>query len=327
MTGRHPPPVGGRTPIDELRDDLSKAEIWIVQLGVGGRSALPGGVKQPLNGQSVDGIALLQLFDRIADRMDLLEQKGADLRAERGRFESLQKQFRRRGAALVARIGDALVRERPSEARWWWYIQEQINADRKRRLLRMAKFALAGLVLLAVLYLLYDRFLAPPPRVRQANAAFYEGERAVNAGEFPEAIEQFETAVGLDPESVDAHLWLGILYQSTGQQDKATLAFERARSFFDTDYQFLLERGLGYLELADFDAAQAGAEAIIQLEPERPEGYFLLGSTAERMGDLEVALEAFQRASDLADASNQPALQVTARMHIAAILERFGTEP
>jgi tetratricopeptide (TPR) repeat protein len=284
-------------------------------------------VKQPLDGQRVEGIALLQLFDRIADRIDLLEKKGADLRAERGRFESLQKQLRRRGAVLVARVGDALARERPSEARWWWYIREQITADRKRRLFRVARFVLAGLVLLTVLYLLYDQFLAPPPRVRQANAALYEGERALTAGDFLEAIEQFETAIELEPESVDAHLWLGILYQSMGQQDKATLAFERARSFFDADYQFLLERGLGYLELADFDTAQADAEAIIRLVPERPEGYFLLGSTAERMGNVELALEAFQRASDLADASNQPVLQVTARMHIATLLERLDIGP
>jgi tetratricopeptide (TPR) repeat protein len=328
VTGKYPIPVGVRTEIDHLRDDLSRCEIWVVQIGMktGSRSTA-----QAQEGQSgateVDGLQLLHTLDQVADRIEQLQGRGADLRAEQGRFESVLGQLRRRGKAIVAEMNGRLEGQRPPDAHWWWHLDDYVATERNRRLKRTAAFVLGTLVTLGVLYFLYEAFLAPPPAVRQANAHLSDGERMVESGDLYGAIEELEAAVVLDPEMADAHLWLGVLYQMTDQGAKSDEAFARAREFYGGDSQFLFERGMLYLMLDDPERAGADAAAAIGLAPERPEGYFLQGSVAEQMGDVEVALNAFQRASDLAEATNQPALQVTARMHIAALLERGAAMP
>jgi tetratricopeptide (TPR) repeat protein len=274
-----------------------------------------------------DALLLLRLLDQIAEELEDLEQRGVDLRAERGRFETVLNQLRRRERSLVALAGAEMPAQRPPDARWWWVLNEKVAADRKRRLKRVIGVTLIGLAVLSVLYLLYDRFLAPPPNVRQASSFSFEGERAAIEGDPTRAIEQFEAAVALQPDRAEAHVWLGVLYESTGNGAKAALAFEQAQAFLDSRLEFLVQRGLLYLALSDFDAANQDANAAIELAPQRPEGYFLLGNVAEQVGDLELALDSFQQAADLAESTGQVTLQVTARVRMATVLQRLATMP
>ena len=82
-----------------------------------------------------------------------------------------------------------------------------------------------------------------------------------------------------------------------------------------------------YLSLSDFDAANQDANAAIELAPQRPEGYFLLGNVAEQVGDLRLALDSFQQAAALAESTGQVMLQATSRVRTAGILERLAVNP
>jgi Tfp pilus assembly protein PilF len=82
-----------------------------------------------------------------------------------------------------------------------------------------------------------------------------------------------------------------------------------------------------YLSLSDFDAANQDANAAIELAPQRPEGYFLLGNVAEQVGDLRLALDSFQQAAALAESPGQTTLQATARVRIASVLQRLAGNP
>jgi tetratricopeptide (TPR) repeat protein len=287
----------------------------------------PRSERKDSNDAGTDALLLLQLLDQIAEELEDLEQRGVDVRAERGRFETVLNQLRRRERQLVALAGAEMPGQRPPDARWWWHLNEKVAADRKRRLRRVIGVTLLGLGVLSVLYLLYDQFLAPPPSIRQATSLVFKGERAAAEGDLTRAIEQFEAAVALQPDRAEAHLWLGLLYQSTSSLEKAALAFERAQAFLDNELEFLLQRGLLTLSLGDLDAANQDANAAIELAPQRPEGYFLLGNVAEQVGDLELALDSFQQASDLAESTGQVTLQVTARVRMATVLQRLATMP
>ncbi len=314
MTGKHPPITGGRTLADEMRDDLAQCEDRVVQIGAG-----------------ADGLALLRLIDRVADDLERLEARGVDLRAERARLEHVLGQLERRKRKLVAEMGGALAAGRPAEARWWWHLDERVAADRRRSLKRVATVTLAGLVLLALVYVLYDRFIAPPPHIRQASAHYFDGEQTASEGDLPGAIEQFEAAVTLDPERSDAYVWLGVLYEATGDVDRAEINFERARAFLKDDdggeTYFLFQRGALYLAFNDIDAAEQDAMTAIEAAPDRPEGFFLLGNVAERVGDLQMAAAAFQQTAALAEAAGEDALRATALMRFATLSEMLMTMP
>ena len=220
-----------------------------------------------------------------------------------------------------------MVLHRPADAHWWWYLDEQVAAGRRRALKRAVRAVLSALAVLALLYLLYDRFLALPQPVRQANTHFFRGEQSAVEGDLTQAIEDFETVTALDPDDAEAYLWLGVLYHSTEDPEEATVAFERARTLFETEVEFLFQRGLIYLTVNDFAAAEQDARAVIELAPDRPEAYFLLGSVAEQVGDLELASISFQRTAELAEETKQVELQATARLRLANVLQRQMTLP
>jgi tetratricopeptide (TPR) repeat protein len=311
VTGKHPPPVGGRTLADDVRDDLTQCENWVGQVGMGGRSARVG----------FDGLALLHLLDRVADELERLETRGVDLRAERGRWETMLAQLRRRAKTLVAQVDPTLATQRPPGARWWWYLDEQVTADRRRRLRQTLVGVLVGLGVLALAYFFYENFVAPPPHIRQATAQFYDGERAVTKGDWARAIEHFESAVAFDPEYAEAHLWLGVLYQETDAADRAAVAFEQAQRHFDTESYFLFQRALFYLASGDTGAASGDAQRAIEAFPDRPEGYYVQGHVAEELGDLELAVASFRRVIELAEASGAVELEVNARLRLATLTE------
>jgi Tfp pilus assembly protein PilF len=137
--------------------------------------------------------------------------------------------------------------------------------------------------------------------------------------------------VALDPERTDAYIWLGVLYEATGDADRARTNFERARALFDEDdsgeVYFRFQRGSLYLAFNDTAAAEQDALTAMEEAPDRPEGFFLLGNVAERTGDLQLAAAAFQQAAALAAATGEDALRATALIRFASISEMLMTMP
>jgi tetratricopeptide (TPR) repeat protein len=328
VVGKYPLPVSGRTLVDAMRDDLIQCELLVSEIGHHRRTARAAASESKLSGDAItNDLMLLRLLDSVAEELERFEEQGADLRAERVRFENILNQLQSRDQIFVAEVGAALTTERPADARWWWYLDEQVAVRRQRRLKRAAGIVLAGAVLLTLLYVVYDRFLAAPPNVRQAVSLTFEAGRAVAEGDLQRAIEKYERALELDPGNVEAQLWLGILYEKTDDPERAAAALERARALFDSEVIYLLERGMFYLMVDDTDSAAQDAQRAIDIAPGQPEGYFLLGSVAEQVGDLQLARDSFEQASQLAEETGQVTLQVTARVRLAGILQRLMTVP
>ncbi len=304
-------PPGGRTAASDLRERLERCEKWVIVLD------------QP----EVDPIDLLRQLDAIADQFEALEARGADLQAERGRFENLLNQLRRRDAKLVARLGDSLAAERPDDGRWWWYLDRAVSERRIGYVKRAIAISLGLVILLAAAYFLYERFLAPPPNVREAYGRMLKGEAAAAEGKLDEAIVHFEAAASADPQEEEAYLWLGVLYQIQGQPQASRAAFEQARVLIkargeaDDQVQFYVWRGTVYARLGDVEAATDDALQAISLDPESAEAHFLLGQAAELAGDAETAAQAYMRAIELAEASGDIELEAIVRVRLAAVLQ------
>jgi tetratricopeptide (TPR) repeat protein len=320
------PSIIRMTGTDRLRDDLYRCESVVSQLGM-----RPAGKKETDEARAgrgdLDGLGLLRLLDTVAEELDRLEQGGADVRAEQARFERVLKQLRRSAGRFLGWAGAEMVAARSPGDAWWWYLDQQVATERRRALIRTLKVGGAALLVLVLTVVLYDRFLAPPPEIRQANTHAAAGRAAALAGDYDQAIGRFEAVVELDPERADVYLWLGVLYHETGAPVRAENAFERARSSLGDELTFLLQRGMLYLEVGDLEASTQDALEVIERAPDLPDGYFLQGSIAERRGDLDAALESFQRASDLAEETGSGEMRAMARVRIATILQQQITAP
>jgi tetratricopeptide (TPR) repeat protein len=298
-----------RTPADRVREALDRAERLVSNLRGAGPRVLE----------------LLHLLDQAADALAELEEAGVDVRAERVRFETVQRQLRHRQGSFLAEAGMAFQQERsaiqPDRTRWWWFIDETVSRERVRRVRRWLVGILLGALLLSAAWLAYDRFVAPSPEVRQAFQYSADGEALVEEGDLREALAEFEAAAALTPDNPELWLWQGVIHFELNEVDEAQVAFETARSLYETDFDFLLDRGMIYLRAGDLDAASADVERAILENPESGRAYYLRAGVATQRGEYAAAVADLEWAAELARAAGDTRLEAAARAQRAMVIQ------
>jgi len=302
-------PPTAHTPADLVREVLGKAERLVPNLRGAGPQVLE----------------LLYLLDQVTEALAELEAAGTDVRAERARFETVQRQLRRRQQRFLAEAGAALQEERaavqPDQARWWWFLDEESARQRRHQLRRGLTWGLVAMLLLALAYLVYDRFIAPPPQVRQAFRHSTRGESLIEEGNLRAALAEFEAAAALIPDDPDFWLWQGVIHFELNELDDAQVAFDTARSLHETDFDFLLNRSMAYLRVGDLVAASTDIEQAIAENPQEGCAYYVRASIATGQGDYAVAVADLEQAADLARAVGDTQLEATARAQRAMVIQ------
>jgi len=302
-------PSAARTPADRIRESLDRAERCVANLRGAGPQVLE----------------LLHLLDQTAQGLAELEVAGMDVRAERVRFETVQSQLRRRQRRFLAETGAVFQEERaavqPDRSRWWWFLDEAVTQQRRLQLRRRLVRVLVAAVVLLVAWLAYDRFIAPPPQVRQAFRHSSAGEALVEEGDLPVALAEFEAAAALTPDDPDLWLWQGVIHFELDESDDADVAFDTARALYETYFDFLLARGMTYLRVGDLAAASADAERAIAASPHSGWGYYLRASIAVEEGDYDAAVADLERAGNLARAAGDAQLEAYARTQRAMVIQ------
>jgi len=300
------------TPADELRGVLSECERAVGELRGSGKAAL----------------TLLHGLDRLAELWPQLEASGVDLRPERARLTTLEGQLRRKAGTLLRELqasgGLAKARQavQPDRSHWWWYLDEELRAARRRNVRR----ALLGFAIIAVLAVgalgLYQRFLAPDPVTLRVQELQTEGEELASQGEYATALARFEEALTLRPDDPELYLWQGVLYEASGQREEAAKAFEAARTLFGQATAFHFARGFIYARLQQVEKIEAEAQAILAIDPHSPQGHFLLGNVYELRGEVPKALASYEQASELALERDETELAALAKVRMAFLLQQ-----
>jgi len=302
-------PPTARTPADRIRKALDEAEIRLSNLRGAGPQVLE----------------LIHLLDQAADALAELESSGVDVRAERVRFDTLQRQLRSRQVRLLAEAGAGFQKEReavqPDRTRWWWFLDEAVAQQRAHRLRRTLIGILAAAVLLAIAWLAYDRFLAPSPEMRAAFERSAIGESLVQQGDLRAALAQFKAAAALDPDNPEYWIWQGVIHAELDESDEAQTAFETARSLYETDLEFLLGRAMAYLRAGDVSAASTDAQQAIRENPDSGYAYYMRASVAMEAGDYAQAIADLDKAAELAQAAGDTQLEATARTQRAMVIQ------
>jgi tetratricopeptide (TPR) repeat protein len=152
------------------------------------------------------------------------------------------------------------------------------------------------------------RPVAPPPPPRQptqdeaaALRAFERAHKEFARGRFGEARSQFRALIekytNVSEVTARARTYLAIADSRL-----------RAESSLPRDADSLYDRGVIELNRGEYVAAQEMFERALKREPEAAHIYYGLAATRSRLGSIDTALEALQRALDL-----QPNLRVRAQ--------------
>jgi tetratricopeptide (TPR) repeat protein len=301
------------TPADDLRHQLDQLEIQVSQLGLG---------------MGKDALVIPGLVTQAAGLLTVLQAEGQSLQDEQGRLESVQAQLRRKASLFLREIGGSAALDsarqaaQPSAEQWWWFLDQYLAAQRQARLRRWAKWAvIAGLVLL-LLVILYNRFLAPDPQTVQLLNYQHSAESLASSGDLPGALLEVERALQLTPGNADFLTFKGVLQQALGQATAAEQTFRAAEAAAGSREKFLLTRCQFFLSLNDFASALADANAVIAENQQSAFGYLLLGQVNEGLGDIPAAISAYQQASKIAGESGDPQLEALAKIQLGMLLQR-----
>ncbi len=305
------------SPAEALRTDLSEAERLVVNVNAGNVETL------------------LRLLDRIEAQLDSLEDAASDVRAERGRWETLLARLARRPgpvAKAAARAGGMrkLRDANPPAESFWWRLDAEAAALQRRAWTRLG-LTLGGLVLFFVLiYWGVETLFPPNPQVVLLAQTTAGIEEQVLKGDFEAALAAAEANHDALADQPELLIWEAVLNERLDRTERAAELLADAEALLaDRPAIYWTQLGTTRLQAGDIDGSEAAALRAAELDPSQPQPYFLLANIADARGDTQQAIELFEKTFELAEESD-PQLAVIARVRVGELLQRppaFPTTP
>ncbi len=115
-------------------------------------------------------------------------------------------------------------------------------------------------------------------------------------GRFDPAIEDFGTAIGLEPGDAKIYTNRGIVFGETGRNDLAIEDFSKAIALDPTSAEAYTNRGLRFAEGGQLGRALEDFDAAIRARPWYADAYLNRGVTRERMGRFGPAVRDYDQA-------------------------------
>jgi len=306
------------TRADELRGQLDELEARIGRLGYG---------------LGDEALTIPALFDTVSTSLASFQAKGQAMRAEEARLETVSARFNRKAVVFLREIGgagtlrDARRTYQPQPEHWWWYV-DQLLAERRRKQTRRLLRLVAGVVaVLALLFALYQRFLAPDPLTRERLRHQHTAENLVLQGDIAGALSEVEQALAVAPGDPNLLIFKAVLEQELGQSMTAEETFAAAEAAFGDREAFFLARAQAYLLLDQAEAALADARSVVELNPESATGYVLLGRAYERLEDYRGAIFAYEQAIKLAEEQGDYQMAGATRVNMGILMQRMQVQP
>ena len=118
--------------------------------------------------------------------------------------------------------------------------------------------------------------------------------------DFRRSIEQFRSALELDPKFALATYYLGLAQVEAGDLDGATTSLERALRLDPTNFAAAFNLGAVYLKKNRVDDARGQFEHAVEVNPDYAQAYEALGEVDLYLKRTEEAVRALERAVELA---------------------------
>ena len=128
-----------------------------------------------------------------------------------------------------------------------------------------------------------------------ADEHFQKGNEYASAGDFENAIVEYEAVLELEPENVSAMTNLGVAYYNTGQLDQAIIQYQNALELAPDDADIHSNLAAAYVQTNQLDKAQGEYQRAVELKADLAEAWFGLGVVYIQLGQNDKAIEAFEK--------------------------------
>ncbi len=159
--------------------------------------------------------------------------------------------------------------------------------------------------------------LTPAEKAAQNAAEFYR------VREIGKAIENYEKAIGLDPEYVESYLGLGRIYLVETQEfDKSLEMYGMAKDLAPDDPYSRTSLAYAHSVMGNYQESVNEYVEAVQLEDEDPDIFLNLGYAYEKMQMDLAALNAYRRAQELAPSDARAAQQLAHIYYRAGLFDQ-----
>jgi tetratricopeptide (TPR) repeat protein len=303
------------TQVAELRDLLTTLEMRVAKL----KEISPG-----------DALEILPLMDQARERLEALKAAGANASSEDSQFESLLLQLDKKRSVFLNRVGgptalrQSRMERQPDKSAWWWFIDQGLAEERQSKIKRWAIIGTIVVALLIILVVVYNQFLAPSPEFQTGIGFQQTAESQLISGEYEEALTSVNQAIQYLPDYAELFVLRGVLYEILDTPDLAEQSYRLAREMSADEEAFYNVRAKYFLLAGLAESGMADAQKALSLNPDSAVSLMFIAQAYEMQGDISKAIEYYELASAAAEASNDPTLQVMARMQMATLLQQFN---
>jgi tetratricopeptide (TPR) repeat protein len=294
-----------------LSDLLDQLEIDLSHIGQGDRTRAE---------------KMLVRMDVVNQKINRLAESQIPVTAETAQFEYIRQSLERNGRSFLKDVGgmksllELRGKVKPASNRSWWFIEQSI-ARQKGKSLHSIGLTL-GIIAIITLFLviLFNTILKPDPIIVARYSHESNAEQFLAKNDPTSALAEINEALTLGQ---DAHLLIlraVILYQ-VGQKEEASVDFVSAEDILGDRNTFLLARAETWLRVGRFEYALLDTQEVIRSDPESAQAYFYNGKAQELNKDYSGAINAYQKASELAGQQDKAELNATIRMSMAMLMQ------
>ncbi len=278
--------------------------------------------------------AVLHDLDEITDRFADLKDQERLLAVERDQFQYLQSRLRKNMPLALHELGGPAGLQRlraernPDRSRWWWFLDEEIAAKRRKGLKGTLTLSTIVFAVVAVLILVYQFFLAPDPALMSAIRYKNDAYTQLTEGKIEQALQSVDQALTNQPDDPELMIFKGLLLQKLEEDpQQVTDLFNQAEQALGSQEQFLLTRARLNLQVGNIEMGLADAQTVIQSDPASALGHYYAGMAYETLGSAEKALGEYESGYKLADQQGQTELAATIRVAYAMLGQSVQVMP
>jgi tetratricopeptide (TPR) repeat protein len=207
------------------------------------------------------------------------------------------------------------------EDRWWWYLDHYLINKRKKNLQKVGIVSLLGVVVIAIMVFLYNQFLAPPPEVLARIEYEEKIDEFIAEADYASAMREIDPALALTPDYYPLWIKKGVLAYVLGDEQTEIQSYEKAKQLSSNPEFFYYERANIFMQFGLHDEVLAEADYLLEINPDSAEAFLFQGLVLETRGQLDEALDVFEKAATLAEEQNKTQLAATIRVRMGMMMQ------
>ena len=280
--------------------------------------------------EELDALEIFRELDEVKQQLDEAEKRGLTLKAEQAQWDGILATIKRDARELLQKAGgkaalqSARIQRSARPDHWWWYLDEYLAEERRKKLHRTLRLVVVLGVIFALAVIIYQKFFAPDPKVIAEVTAKQNAEQALMEKDLPTALMEVEEGLKQSPESMDLLMLKAGILEVQGKTDEAKAIFSELEKRVNNPEAYALSTAQTYMLLDQFDEAIEVLNKFISQKPDSAKGYLLLGQAYELKGDQLQALQTYEKASEVGERVNDPTTVAQARIKMGMLMQIMG---